>query len=249
MKCATLLSANYRDTSFVMDHINELKLHVKVLWLGDNLKPVVNHLLHELDAKRTESFVGNRKKFVVLHWTPSEIIDTDIAFEQVTMPRCEDMKSSTETLCKYELTPILKYFSDQVRQIPLIYLSVLEFNFDAENQQFILNLYNNLTENAFSESVNDVARLDLRGMMQRNYENLQNDRDASQQIYNRVACEWMRNHPTTYKKWNKEEGKEQILIGGIFPISRNMVGYKGQYVELVDELSPLTSCISLRWQV
>jgi hypothetical protein len=110
--CAYLLAADFYDTSFVMLHINEMRLKLKVIWLGSRLKKISKELLELYTTDAGHKKRGS--KFLVFSWTPSDVIDSTIDYIPVVMPRCEEMRSSNLTGCKYELTPLLKYIAQDL---------------------------------------------------------------------------------------------------------------------------------------
>lgn len=193
--CVTLLSSHPEDTIFAREHIEEMKLYARILWLGDNLQRVTHELF--------QSFRNdlNQKSFIVLHWTPSEIVDGDIEYDLITMPRCEQFKTekSQNTMCKYELTPILKYCSAQSKRLIPVHSILGQFSFTRDYEKQIMQMYNNATE------------VQAQGQMLR----------SKEKIYDSIACQCLKTHkiyqeliePTT----TVTRSKRQIFIGGLYP--------------------------------
>lgn len=181
--CVTLLAAHRQSTKFVIQHIEELKLFVKVRWLGDNL------------LRATERFLSENRKFIVLHYTPSTVIDTIIEYDTITMPPCDEM--ARETLCKYETMPVLKYNSKALnyKDAPILNAALNAFDFDRAEEQIMLRKFISLEENSPSPSTS-AKRLTSH--------------------YDRIACEWMNQSRPKWYKWSSHE-KETIFIGGILP--------------------------------
>lgn len=196
--CVTVLSSHFPDTSFIIDHINELKLKFNVYWMGDDLRETIKYLL-----KRSST---PKKKFLVLHWTPSEIIDGSIdEFVPIIMPSCEQYQH-VSTGCKYEMTPILKFYATQFGSNAHALKSLGKFKF--ESLKPLITLFEKRF-NALSDS-SDI-----------------------EDIYNNVSCSWLKSNEEKYQKWipdaDKVEEKRKVYIGGIFPIT----GAGDQYKSII----------------
>lgn len=195
----TLLSSHQEDTLFVKEHIDELKLYVKVAWFGDNLRYVTRALFKQFRDMRPE----HRKAFVVVHWTPSEIIDVDIEYDTITMPKCEQFKSKN-TLCKYELTPILKYCNERLKKLPTAYSTFSIMNFDRKNETRLLQMYDSFSSN---DAIN------------------------KEKTYDEIACKFIKeNKEQILTEFIKlpEQRKTRVFIGGIYPkISEDKNEYEG----------------------
>lgn len=110
--CATVFTSHYYDTRFFIQHIEALKLKMKVYFLGDNLKQSVRKLVTIIkNSRKLDSSKKIDKLFMVLHWTPSEIIDGNDQFEEVTMPKCELYKNANIS-CKFEANSVAVYFNE-----------------------------------------------------------------------------------------------------------------------------------------
>lgn len=170
---------------------------MNVIWLGSSFLDTIR----KLDKIYRNDYPHGRKRFIVLHWTPSEIIDADIKFIQMTLPRCEDSINLQRTNCRYELTPILKYYAKSLAKDKKL--------MHALNSFFISN--------------------DTLEFLQRELSTQRKMGNDSEFIYNKVACKWLLEHESTYKTWilPKKSGnsKETIYIGGIFPINITDRGY------------------------
>lgn len=202
----TLLSGHKEDTFFVTHHIIELKLYVKIAWYGDNLRYVTRTLFDHLN--------DNRHAFVVMHWTPSEIIDGDIEYEPISMPKCEQFtgERSKDTLCKYELMPILKY-AKYLQKAPEVYTLFTNLYLERNNETNLLQMYNNMTDSQMtqlSEMSADKSQADK----------------AKHRIYDEVACSYVRQNEQTLRNdivdansptQMTTNSKRQIFIGGIYP--------------------------------
>lgn len=219
-KCVTLLSGHQADTFFVTEHIDELKLHVKVIWFGDNLRYVTRMLLKQFSDKPRE----NRKAFVVVHWTPSEIIDGDIEYETITMPKCEQFNSedSKNTMCKYELTPILKYRNSKpLKKSMPVYSLFSIINLERNNETYLLQMYNNMTDLQMPPQRSEVMsdKSDINNFVD---DKILNNASEQERIYDEIACRFIREEEQTFRSIVNLPGqmtreKRQVFIGGIYP--------------------------------
>ncbi|XP_021702675.1 uncharacterized protein LOC5572795 [Aedes aegypti] len=200
-KCALVLAPHYEDTKFIIKHIDELKFQLKVIWLGGKIKLGIKHLMSVYGSDRKSS-----KKFLVLHWTPSEVIDSKtMEYVPVTMPRCEDIVVSNNTGCKYELTPLLKYHAHEFESSQHAHQSLVRVYFDTSGIQALIDLYD---------------KYEPQILRARDETNLEYDEHAVARYYNQIACEWLKTNEPAWHKWKpKGEEKEEIYIGGIFPLS------------------------------
>lgn len=179
-------------------------MFTRILWLGDNLHRVTHDLL------RTFSKSFKKQSFIVLHWTPSEIVDTDIEYDLIIMPRSEQFinEESQDTLSKYELTPILKYCSPKLRRTLPVHTALTLVTFNRGYEKFILEMYNNATD------------LQLNGQMIQTIDVIDSDRNK-EMIYDQIACQFLRTEkiineliiPST----NVIVTKRKVFIGGLYP--------------------------------
>lgn len=196
------------------------------MWLGDNLRPAINYLL----KKYSDTHLG--QKFMVLHWTPSEIINPIVPYEMITLPRCEDMKSSINTTCKYELTPILKYYSSSVKYSNAIYYATVEAYFEDTDINTIFQLYENKTDAAKVMTSQEIVAMKYRMLR---YETMKD-------VYDDIACSWMKDSQHVYMNWNRDDNTEEIYIGGIFPMSGEKATYSGKFVKINNVQSNQIKC-------
>lgn len=216
-QCVTLLSSRRHDTDFVIEHIDQLKLYVKIVWFGENLSYVVQKL-YDQNMKKSSA---KRKSFIVVHWTPSEIVDANIEYESIALPKCEEfLQINRNAMCKYELMPILMYCSKKFMQERPIFDHVfgnIDINFDQANEKYLLKLYNNLTDVRQRQPDNG----NIVGI-----ENASNHADDKEHIYDEIACEFLRDLSETSEMKKQiqfiyseiaKRPKQQIFIGGIYP--------------------------------
>lgn len=217
-ECALLLASTYSDTNFVVHHINEYHLHVNVMWFGDHLKILVNYLETVYTNRFSSQSDGKLKsnKFMFLHRRPSEIVYDSERYEMITMPTCEEFKS--DTLCFYESTPLLKYYSKDVLKSDPVKYSLWHIEFTDADIYTIFDEYDKLTipYRLLSSNSNSIydSETYAEDMLRRNFttEELEN-------FYDKIACDWIRNNSKVYLSWfSNRDSKIDIYIGGIFPI-------------------------------
>ncbi|XP_055681418.1 atrial natriuretic peptide receptor 2-like [Lutzomyia longipalpis] len=182
-ECSLMVAPDFDTTGFIIHHIEEFKFNVQVLFLGGNFTEVLNGLL-----------AAGSSKFLVLHWTPSDAIDGNTEeFEAVVMPKCENIESSSVTGCKYELTPLLKFYAQQLQSADYAIVALNKFYFPRGALQSLL----------------------------KNYTHVQHGGKLMSDVLNHVACSWMKTNEEIFQKWIPvREPKEDIYIGGIFPITK-----------------------------
>ncbi|KAF5297767.1 hypothetical protein FQR65_LT09941 [Abscondita terminalis] len=147
VSCAILLAPYYNNTQFVVNQINDLKLYVKVVWLGPNLKQVMTQLKNNYVRRNSE------QKFIVLNWTPSEVIPHEDKYISVNFKRAELFSSSI--MGKYELTRLVKYsWSKLEKYAKVAYESLHRLKFSEEDYDYLFELYN---RKSGSSSIDDIA--------------------------------------------------------------------------------------------
>jgi len=185
LKCATLI-AEFRNDSYFIE--NELKeSYLNVVWLGSKFIQTVEELAEIYKIEYPDGL----RRFIVLHWTPSEAIDAEVKFTQITLPRCEEYKYLQNSHCRYDLTPIRKYYAKSLDADSRLMYALREFY---------------------------ITDPDLESF-QKELRYLRNKNDSIYQIYNKVACNWIKRNKNEYTKWiQKQETVKTLVIGGIFPM-------------------------------
>ncbi|XP_023163945.2 receptor-type guanylate cyclase gcy-5-like isoform X2 [Drosophila hydei] len=207
INCATLIAEWRNDSYFITEELNESYLNV--VWLGDQFRDTIK----ELHTMYSSSYTRGQKRFVVLHWVPSEIIDADIKFAQIALPRCEDYEFLKRSNCRYELTPILKYYPGS-----LIY--------DKRMMYALRNFY-----------INDM---DLKNIQKELSIQRAHTKD-SEELFNNVACNWLLQNFETYSRWVLPRTVKTLSIGGIFPIyitdwgHENIIEASQRAVDVINE--------------
>ncbi|XP_017835096.2 LOW QUALITY PROTEIN: retinal guanylyl cyclase 2 [Drosophila busckii] len=158
--CATILAEHRNDTDFIKYELETIYLNV--YWLGDKLRDTIKQLPEQLSAG---------KRFLVLHWVTSELID-EKNYTQIKMPRCEELEYLQKTNCRYEFTPILKSHAQR----------------SFENKRLMYALRRFKLEDAAVEYIRaNLGKLREQGI-------------ASTHLYNKVACNWLKS-TQKYQSW------------------------------------------------
>ncbi|XP_012229636.1 uncharacterized isoform X1 [Linepithema humile] len=130
--CALLL-AEYPDvTRFVKKHIDQMKLYVKVAWVGPNLSLLTRHLTKEyIHLAQNSSSATENRSLVILHYSPSSVIPNDREFVTIDFPRCGTRKDSIN--CAYESNRLTKLVWGRLETIATIaFQAINRAKFDRE---------------------------------------------------------------------------------------------------------------------
>lgn len=148
--CALLLAPHYNVTKFVVDHINELKLYVKVVWVGPNLQKV---------AERFKN--GTEKSIVLLSWHPSVVIPNEKNFVGVTFNHCEfNEKDESKLGCQYEMRRVVKLSWSKLQHIAeAAYYSLHQMELSEEDYNTMLSLYTDHPEKTLPDLACDWMKI------------------------------------------------------------------------------------------
>ncbi|XP_077272002.1 uncharacterized protein LOC143902726 [Temnothorax americanus] len=191
--CALLLAAYPDETRFVKEHIDQMKLYVKVAWVGPNLGYLTRKLLetyqHALHARNSSASIENRS-LVILHYTPSRVNPSERYFTTIEFPRCESYFGTKEGSigCAYESKRLTKLVWSRLETIAKIaFQAITRAKFNGE-------MYENL--------------------IYRHSHNLSDEQ---------VACDWLKDNLNyTLAEWKpNNDDKNTLFVGGIFPMSGN----------------------------
>lgn len=207
-QCATLLAGHRIETNFIIEHINKFNLRIRVIWLGDTLWYAIHQIMNALDNEQ----IDNVKAFIVLHRTPSEVIDTDIEFQSVSMFPCDELAADnvTDNLCPYETTPIMKYCSTYFTNkfdLSIHRMSkIITISRDTEKR--LLRMYNEHAHNWYDKigkmkaAVHSIPHADNLG------------------IFQKIACDYIKQNQSQYHRWIETVGKNlnhEIFLGTFYP--------------------------------
>ncbi|XP_012262718.2 uncharacterized protein LOC105689915 isoform X2 [Athalia rosae] len=182
--CALMLADNPDVTEFVKEQIDELKLFVKVVWVGPNLRNISEFLTERY------SYSNVSRAFVILHWTPSDVIPNEKDFVSLVLPRC---RLRDEDSCNYNPNRLVKMVWARLEY-------VAKFAYEAIRKT-------SFTEEMYEEMINRYNELRLGG-----------HRDV--EVEERVACDWLKDNMEYAIRWKpSSKDKTTLVIGGIFPMT------------------------------
>lgn len=131
--CATLLTSFPNMTDFAMGHIDELRLFVKVAFLGNNLNNTVTRLYKEYKNRPDKSVL-------ILHYTPSDLILHKRDYINVFFKNCEYFNNTKSLGCRYELNRLIKVAYHKIDTVGLAQ-AVRKFKFDDDSYEHLIHLY------------------------------------------------------------------------------------------------------------
>lgn len=187
--CALLLAGDCDITYFIKDHIEQLKLFVKVAWVGENLKNLTELLTeHYIKLNKNNNNVKINKSFVILHWTPSSTIPNERDFIAIEFPRCGSKNINND--CVYESNRLVKLSWSRLETIAkMAWETINHVKLNSSMYEDLILRYNNLIRNNINED--EIACSWLK-------DNL-----------NYTLNEWLPNNAD----------KNSLIVGGIFPMS------------------------------
>ncbi|XP_017886547.1 uncharacterized protein LOC108628852 [Ceratina calcarata] len=150
--CALLLTSYPDATDFVRSHIEEMRLYVKVAWVGSNLKYLSETLTEELSTDRNVT----DRSLVMLHWTPSTVIPNERAFNTIPFPRCG--MNGSQIGCKYESNRLIKLVWNRLEiAARLAFEAINHAKFTGEMYEDLIDRHNRLKYETGSVDEEDVA--------------------------------------------------------------------------------------------
>lgn len=144
--CALLLAPDYNSTKFVIDQIRDLKLYVKVLFLGPQLNTVMKMIDEEYKRKGITD-----KSYVALSWYPSEVVYNKQNFYTVTFPSCDYVNPNSYS-CQYEAKRLIKYSWSKLDKLaPRVIGLARRLTFAEDEISSFLQLYNEHPEKNYEQ--------------------------------------------------------------------------------------------------
>ena len=200
MLCIVSALSSTFNTSLVNKLITTNNLYVKIAFVGSNLEEVIS-FLNENTKKEGNSFV-------VLHYAPS-ILTIKHNLTALLFPDCQDpliFRPDIKPECLFTANRLAKVAWKPVQnRAPELFNFIENFSFEYEEYMELLELYNHMV--AMEKSTN----------------------------LEKIACEWLKHNHTSHlydpftkhrqarsQAWYKNfpvKIKNQLYIGGIFPIS------------------------------
>lgn len=140
--CALLITSHPDVTGFVKDDIDELKLYVRVVWVGPNLKHLSETLIKDYLQREQKSMApSGSRSLVLLHWTPSSIVPNGTSFETIAFPRCGSIPSGIG--CHYEPNRLAKLVWTRLESVAKsAYEAINRAGFTAQMYEDLIDRYN-----------------------------------------------------------------------------------------------------------
>lgn len=209
-RCITVLTSTYSDTKFFIDHVKALKLKMNIYFLGYKLPEAIRLLNSIVNINLNNKTKKNvPTKYLVFHWTPSEILNGSIKYKPVVMPSCELYKNDTNN-CRYDIIPISIYFNDKVKESDDLMDVIRRLHFPSMKP--MIDLY--------EDFVREIDKI----YMQRKA-NQETSESAEEDVYNEIACKWLQQNRNVYNighqdSWvKKSDDRREISIGGMWVIT------------------------------
>lgn len=177
----------------------------QIYYMGDsvNLRMAIErlNLVIRLSPNRQKR---DNTKYLVFHWTPSEIINGSInSYRRLTMPNCALYKNDTNN-CRYDLIPVTIYFNEKVKESEDLMDILRRFKF--HSMKPIIDLYE-----PYAKKIEDLK-----------LQKYANESKATREdYYNEIACKWLQENPNVYHIGNpdawlqKTDERREISIGGM----------------------------------
>ncbi|XP_034938536.1 uncharacterized protein [Chelonus insularis] len=148
--CALLLASESDVTYFVKDHIDILKLYVKVAWVGPHLKNLTRMLTKQYVLNYMNESNLFRRSLVILHWTPSDIIPNEKEFIAVDFPKCGTRGLKLD--CVYESNRLVKLAWSRLESIAkFAWEAINKARFSPKMYDDLMDRYNRLIDKGKSE--------------------------------------------------------------------------------------------------
>ncbi|KAF7994006.1 hypothetical protein HCN44_011275 [Aphidius gifuensis] len=148
--CGLLLASNYEATHNVIKQIDDNELYVKVAWFGKNIGKVIKILMPEYEKYNNDN--EKKKSFVILHWTPSDIITNENEFIQIKFSQCQNDIKYDNYNCLYDKNKLSKIVWSKLETIGTHLINVIK------NINFNSSIYDVLKiDNVNNNSEDDIA--------------------------------------------------------------------------------------------
>ena len=200
MLCIVSALSSTFNTSLVNKLITTNNLYVKIAFVGSNLEEVIS-FLDENTRKEGNSFV-------VLHYAPS-ILTIKHNLTALLFPDCQDpliFRPDIKPECLFTANRLAKVAWKPVQnRAPELFNFIENFSFEYEEYMELLELYNHMVDMKKSTNLEKIACEWLKhNHTSHLYDPFTKHRQARSQA-------WYKNFPVKIKN--------QLYIGGIFPIS------------------------------
>lgn len=151
-KSCGLLLASYPDvTGFVVEHIEAMRLYVRVVWVGSNLKHLTETLTRELYLNRSSNSTIDRS-LAILHWTPSDVVPNERDFATIEFPRCGARGSRVG--CRYEPNKLTKIVWSKLESAAKLAFDAINLaKFTGEMYEDLISRHNQLSGSLPEEEI------------------------------------------------------------------------------------------------
>jgi hypothetical protein len=180
---------------------------MELYFMGDRLKRTIYNLSKVIERNNI------KKNFLVLHWTPSEIIDGKQNFSAVELPPCEYYRELNSNIsCKFDANTVTVMFSKQIfKDSPFLAEILSKVRF--KTLKPLIQKYN---EHFLMDNIDVLLSIKSE---QLSHLGAHNETDL-ENIYNKIACDYMQKE--SYYRGDNEEDRwftypddMTILIGGM----------------------------------
>ena len=171
---------------------------MKIFYLEDKLQEAMSKLNSVINI------VKKKKKYLVFHWSPSEIINGSISYRPLVMPSCDLYKNESNS-CRYEVTPVAVFYNDEVKKSDDLMDIVRRFKF--HSMKPLLDIYTTVLPEILKPELYQL------GGIQSNVTN--------EDFYNEIACTWLKKNRYVYEVGHtdtwlvKSDELQEISIGGM----------------------------------
>lgn len=134
--CVVIIAERYTETNFIEEYIDTFNLMAQVFWLDPEFSVIYESMIQANDI------------FLVLHWSPSEIIDGIVDLKLIQMPTCGQFQrvsiNNKKAKCLFESIPTIKIASELTKHIPIFFDYLKGFKFTNQDYQELLDIYRDL---------------------------------------------------------------------------------------------------------
>lgn len=206
--CGIVLTSHYIDNYFFIRIIEALKLKMEVYFMGDKLKRTIYNLSKIIERNNM------KKSFLVLHWTPSEVIDGKDNFTLVEMPPCQLYRDKNPHIgCKLDMNTVSVIYQDDIVESSPFLDKILK-NIRFKSLKDLIEIY----DERYLQDID--VQLTIRSDQ---YSHIgAHNETRLENIYNEIACKYMQKETEYYDtsntaayNWFENPDEFTIAIGGM----------------------------------
>ncbi|XP_076631100.1 uncharacterized protein LOC143346666 [Colletes latitarsis] len=151
--CALLLTSYPDVTDFLVPDIEQMKLYVKVAWVGPHLKHLTDTLTREyMQAVNNATTKADNRSLVIMHWTPSSVIPNERDFVTIDFLRCT--AKLMESGCNYESNRLTKLVWAKLESIAnMAFEAIKRASFTDVMYEDLIGRYNKLSGTVDEEEI------------------------------------------------------------------------------------------------